>query len=292
MNITVRLPSPSAHQADPPFLVARPRGIPPTQLDDLSPVFEWYADGEGWYIDHEADSAKASHFKETYHETPTEVSLSQTDPRRHFSSAGRHDAAVVPRRDGCVRLWDKGHLLRKLHWCVAKSRGRFFLLRADGTVSLNGETPQSFLGYLDHPAYQSVLYSQENLDPCTEYTVVRTTYLIHRVGREDDLTGGREQAESDGEHHHREQDEMVAGYRLRRADGGTVSLPFCVLGVDLVRTYGSDNRVEYTTLIDDTCGLITYTGGGWRSNQLPRLELYQNHTVHNTATQGDAYSIK
>lgn len=78
---------------------------------------------------------------------------------------------------------------------------------------------------MDHPAYQSVLYSQEELDPCTEYTVVRGSSRLHYVGKEYDLAGGSEQAELDCEYHYREQDEMVVGYRLRSADGGTVSLP-------------------------------------------------------------------
>ena len=51
--------------------------------------------------------------------------------------------------------------------------------------------------------------------------------------------------------------------------------------------------MEYTTLVDDTTsGVITYTGTGWRENELPRLELYDNHTVHHTATRGDAFSVR
>jgi hypothetical protein len=54
----------------------------------------------------------------------------------------------------------------------------------------------------------------------------------------------------------------------------------------------ADYRVDYTTLVDDTSGLISYTGDGWVTDGLPRLELYQNQTVHHTATLGDSYSVK
>ena len=51
--------------------------------------------------------------------------------------------------------------------------------------------------------------------------------------------------------------------------------------------------MEYTTLADDTSsGMIKYSGTGWREDELPRLELYNNHTVHHTATRGDAFSVR
>jgi hypothetical protein len=52
---------------------------------------------------------------------------------------------------------------------LAKGRNS---VSADSPVSVNNEPPLSLLGYLNHSVYQTVLYSRDELDPCTEYTVV------------------------------------------------------------------------------------------------------------------------
>lgn len=96
MNITVSSPR---LVLEPPLTCLPLLALPSAslQLDDLSPAFQWYADGDRWHVDHETDPAKSAHFMGTYRETLVEVSPAHPYAQTPYPSHSAYSQGAMMR---------------------------------------------------------------------------------------------------------------------------------------------------------------------------------------------------